>query len=62
VLDGEPGPCRDIVVVNAAAALLLAQTTHDVKSALAKAAESIDTGSARTKLDQLRELTSELKS
>jgi anthranilate phosphoribosyltransferase len=61
VLDGEPGARRDIVVVNAAAALLLAQTAPDVKSALAKAAESIDTGSARAKLEQLTELTSELK-
>jgi anthranilate phosphoribosyltransferase len=47
--------------VTAAAALLLALTAPDVKSALAKAAESIDTGSARAKLDQLTELTSELK-
>jgi anthranilate phosphoribosyltransferase len=59
LLDGEPGPRRDIVVVNAAAALVLAQKAPDVKTALVMAAESIDTGSARNKLHQLTELTSE---
>lgn len=61
VLNGEPGPRRDIVIVNAAAALVLAQKAPDVKSGLGLAAESIDTGSARRKLDQVVQLTGELK-
>jgi anthranilate phosphoribosyltransferase len=59
VLDGEPGPRRDIVVANAAAALLVAGKTPDLKTAVASAAESIDTGAAKQKLEQLLEFTAE---
>ena len=55
ILDGEPGPRRDIVIVNAAAALFLAQRAPDLKSAVALAAESIDSGAARRKLEQVVE-------
>jgi anthranilate phosphoribosyltransferase len=55
ILDGEPGPRRDIVIVNAAAALFLAQRAPDLKSAVALAAESIDSGRARRKLEQVVE-------
>ncbi|HLH02172.1 MAG TPA: anthranilate phosphoribosyltransferase [Bryobacteraceae bacterium] len=55
VLEGENGPRRDIVIANAAAALLLAQRAPDLKSAVALAAESIDSGAARRKLEQLIE-------
>ena len=58
VLGGEEGPRRDIVVANAAAALLLAQRTPDLKSAVAAAAESIDSGAARQKLEALRTFSS----
>lgn len=58
VLDGEPGPRRDIVVANSAAALLVAQRVPDLKSAVARAAESIDSGSAHRKLEQIIEFTS----
>lgn len=53
VLDSEPGPHRDIVIANAAAALLLAQRAPDLRSAVAIAAESIDSGAARGKLEQI---------
>jgi anthranilate phosphoribosyltransferase len=55
VLEGESGPRREIVIANAAAALLLAQRAPDLKSAVALAAESIDSGAARRKLEQLIE-------
>jgi anthranilate phosphoribosyltransferase len=55
ILEGEPGPRRDVVIVNAAAALLLAQRAPDLKAAVAIAAESIDTGAARNKLEQVIE-------
>ena len=61
VLDGEPGPRRDIVVANSAAALLVAQRAPDLKTAVAQAAESIDSGSARRKLEQIIEFTSAVK-
>jgi anthranilate phosphoribosyltransferase len=57
ILNGDPGPCRDIVVANAAAALLVAQRAPDLKSAVTIAAESIESGAARSKLEQLIEFT-----
>jgi anthranilate phosphoribosyltransferase len=57
VLEGEPGARRDIVVANAAAALLVAQQANDLKTGAALAAESIDSGAARRKLEQLVEFT-----
>jgi len=57
VLDGEPGPKRDVVVANAAAALFVARKALDLKSAVAMAAESIDGGAARCKLELLIEFT-----
>lgn len=60
ILEGEPGPRRDIVVENAAAALFLAQRAVDLKSAVAMASESLDSGAARGKLEQLVECTARL--
>jgi len=60
VLEGEAGPHRDIVVANAAAAIFLAQRAIDLKSAVAVAAESIDSGAARRKLESLIEFTARL--
>jgi anthranilate phosphoribosyltransferase len=57
VLEGEPGPRRDIVVANAAAALLVAGRAPDLKTAVPIAAESIDSGAAKRKLDELLEFT-----
>ncbi len=53
VLDGEQGPRRDIVVANAAAALFLAHRAPDLKAAVELACESIDTGAAQRKLDEV---------
>lgn len=55
LLEGEPGPRRDIVVANAAAALFLAQRAMDLKSAVQMAQQSIDSGAARRKLEHLIE-------
>jgi anthranilate phosphoribosyltransferase len=59
ILNGEAGPKRDIVVVNAAAAILLAQKAGDLKAAVALANESIENGSARQKLEQVVAVTRE---
>ena len=61
LLDGEPGARRDIVIANAAAALLVAQRATDLKGAAALAAESIDSGAARRKLEQLVEFMARLE-
>ncbi len=53
VLDGRPGPARDVVVLNAAAALLVAGLARSHREAAAKAADAIDRGTARATLDRL---------
>ncbi len=57
ILDGKPGPPRSIVELNAAAALCVAGLAADLSGGLSLARGSIDTGAARKKLDQLRELS-----
>jgi anthranilate phosphoribosyltransferase len=61
IFDGEPGPKRDIVLANAAAALLLVGRAPDLKAAVAIASESIDSGAARGKLHHLVETANQLK-
>jgi anthranilate phosphoribosyltransferase len=53
ILDGEQGPRRDIVLMNAAAALVAGGKGRDLKDGVALAARSIDTRAARAKLDDL---------
>jgi len=60
VLDGEPGPRRDIVLMNAAAALVAGGRGRDLKEGAALAAQSIDSGAARNKLDDLIGFSQEL--
>ena len=55
LLDGEKGPYRDIVLLNAGAALMVAGQAKDVKSGVALAARSLDGGAAKAKLDELIE-------
>jgi anthranilate phosphoribosyltransferase len=57
VLRGEAGPCRDIVLANAAAALLAAERVPDLRSGTVRAAHAIDTGRAGRVLQALAELT-----
>lgn len=59
VLEGEIGPRRDIVLLNAAYALLAAGACSTVQDGLAMAAEAIDTGKAAEQLKQLVILTNE---
>jgi len=53
VLSGAEGPRRDIVLVNAAAALIVAGKAASQAQAMAVAAQSVDSGAAKRKLDQL---------
>jgi anthranilate phosphoribosyltransferase len=53
VLDGEHGPRRDVVLMNAGAALLAAGVAPDLAAAIALARESIDSGRALAALEQL---------
>jgi anthranilate phosphoribosyltransferase len=58
VLDGEPGPRRDIVCLNAAAALVAAGLAEDFRAGIELARAAIDDGRARAKLDALIAATS----
>jgi anthranilate phosphoribosyltransferase len=53
LFDGETGPYRDIVCLNAAAALMVADAVSDIKAGVTRAAEVLDSGGARAKLNQL---------
>jgi anthranilate phosphoribosyltransferase len=53
LLDGARGPYRDIVLMNAAAAFLVADQTETLREGVELAAKSIDSGAARTALDKL---------
>jgi anthranilate phosphoribosyltransferase len=53
VLRGESGPRRNIVLINAAAALVVAGRAPDFPSAMALAADSIDSGAALARLEAL---------
>ena len=53
ILGGEKGPCRDIVVLNAAFALTAAGLAVSAKEGVPLAERSIDSGAALRKLEQL---------
>ncbi len=55
VLEGEQGAARDIVLMNAGAAIYLGGLATDMRAGIRSAAESIDSGNARAKLDALVE-------
>ena len=59
VLDGTRGPRRDIVLLNAAAALVACSKTAGFPEGVAVAAESIDSGKAKAKLQRLVEFTNQ---
>jgi len=60
VLNGERGSWRDVVVMNAAAALLAGNRVSDLKEGARLAEEVIDNGQALEKLDQLVKLSQSL--
>lgn len=53
VLDGKPGAARDVVLLNAAAALFIAGRAATVRDGIAQAAAAIDSGAARETLDKM---------
>jgi anthranilate phosphoribosyltransferase len=59
VLDGEPGPHRDIVLLNAAAGLVAAGVSPDLEAGLVAAASAIDDGRAARVLDELVRVSKE---
>jgi anthranilate phosphoribosyltransferase len=53
VLGGQPGPARDIVLLNAGAAIYVGGRASSIAEGVQRAAESIDTGQAQASLDAL---------
>ncbi|MFG1202970.1 anthranilate phosphoribosyltransferase [Xanthobacter aminoxidans] len=60
VLDGSPGAYRDVAVLNAAAALVVAGRAKDLTEGVGLAQTSLDTGSARARLERLVTLSASL--
>ncbi len=59
VLAGESGPRRDIVLLNAGAAIMVSGAAADLAAGMKRAAESIDSGAAGKTLAQLVSVSSE---
>jgi anthranilate phosphoribosyltransferase len=57
VLDGKAGPAREVVLLNSGAALYVSGKVATLQDGMRLAAESIDSGSARQKLQRLVEMT-----
>jgi anthranilate phosphoribosyltransferase len=53
LLDGKPGPYRDVVALNAAAAFLVAETVETLRDGVALAEAAIDDGRAKASLERL---------
>ena len=60
VLAGEPGPRRNIVLLNAAAALVAGDRVSTIGEGVLAATGVIDSGKAMSKLDQLVSFTRDL--
>ena len=60
VLEGVPGPAREIVALNAAAALYVAGVATDIDDGLARARAAIDSGAARQAQSDFVRTTREL--
>ena len=60
VLNGEEGPRRDVLLINAGAGIVAAGLTPDIADGVRLAAESIDSGRARAALESLVELSNQV--
>lgn len=59
LLDGQESAYRDIVLINAAATLIVADKAQDLKQGVEMAATSIDSGKAKDKLKRMVEIYNE---
>jgi anthranilate phosphoribosyltransferase len=59
LLDGETGPYRDIVLLNASAALIVAGKVQTLRDGASLAARSIDDGAAKRALAALVRISNE---
>lgn len=61
VLNNKPGAARDVVLLNAAAAIYIAGVAEDMEDGLDQAQQALESGGAREKLEQLVVLTGSFK-
>jgi len=61
LLEGEQGPKRDIVIINAAYALYTAQAVANIKQGVLMAEHAIDSKRAIQKLEELKEFTNRVR-
>jgi anthranilate phosphoribosyltransferase len=61
VLDNQAGPAKDIVMLNAGAAIYVSGLANDLWGGVTKAGEMIESGKARMKLDELVKFTAAIK-
>jgi anthranilate phosphoribosyltransferase len=61
VLDGQQGPSRDVVLLNAGASVYMAGLVNSIEAGVALAADELDSGRARAKLDQVAEASQRIK-
>ena len=61
VLDGERAAARDVVLLNAGAGLFVAGLVDSMRDGVALAGELIDSGKARAKLEQIRQVSADLR-
>jgi anthranilate phosphoribosyltransferase len=62
LLGGQPGPLRDMVLLNAGAALVVAEVVDDLESGVERAAEAVDNGEAARTLGELVAVSRALQS
>jgi len=60
ILDGEPGPQRDLAVLNAGAAIYVAGRVDTLETGVREAEAAVDDGRAAASLDRLVAMTKEL--
>jgi anthranilate phosphoribosyltransferase len=60
ILRGRKGPKRDIVIINAAAALITGEKAGSFKEASVMASEAIDSGAVQNKLEEIKKVSSSL--
>lgn len=61
VLDGQRGPSRDVVLLNAGAALYMAGLTDSIHDGVRLAADELDSGRAREKIEQVAAASQRIK-
>ena len=61
VFDGEQGPAREVVLLNAGAALYMAGLADSIPAGIAQASEELDSGRAQSKVKQVAEVSQRIK-